>query len=225
MKKIALTTLLLAFVLHAMAKFEPNTKWPYLYENFTDGVVYATDMTKSEGKLNVHLSGNVLHYIGKDGKVYQSTDKNVARVEIGADAYLFIDHSLMQVVGTEGNNVLLKYTKAEFSRIQSGNAGAYGADLNSSSAQQLSSLELGGMNTPELGKMLQEKNDGAEIPLSVEYFFIIDGKRIAADKRSVGDSLGEAKATAWKTFQKENKIKWKKEDSLLTILKFLSEQK
>ncbi len=225
MKKIALTTLLLALVLHAMAKFNPNTKWPYLYENFTDGVVYSAEMTKSEGKLNIHLSGNILHYIGKDGKVYQSTDKNVSRVEIGADAYLFMDHSLMQIVGTEGKNVLLKYTKAEFSRIQSGNAGAYGADLNSSSSQKLSSLELGGMNTPELGKMLQEKNDGAEIPLSIEYFFVIDGKRIAADKRSVGDCLGDAGAAVWKAFQKENKIKWKKEDSLLAVLKFLSEQK
>ncbi len=222
MKKMLLIPCLLAVALQVMAKFDPNTKWPYIYENFTDGVVYSTDMTKSEGKLNVHLSGNVLHYIGKDGKVYQGTDKKVARVEIGKDAYIYVDHSLMQVVGSEGKNVLLKFVKAEFSRIQNGSGGAYGADLNSSSSRQLSSLELGGMNTPELGMMLQEKNDGAEIPLATEYYFVIGGKRILADKKEVADFLGTSRAAEWKTFQKENKIKWKKEDSLVAVLKFLS---
>lgn len=222
MKKMLLIPCLLAIALQVMAKFDPNTKWPYIYENFTDGVVYSTDMTKSEGKLNVHLSGNVLHYIGKDGKVYQGTDKKVARVEIGKDAYIYVDHSLMQVVGSEGKNVLLKYVKAEFGRIQSGSGGAYGADLNSSSSRQLSSLELGGMNTPELGMMLQEKNDGAEIPLTTEYYFVIGGKRILADKKEVADLLGSSRAAEWKTFQKENKIKWKKEDSLVAVLEFLS---
>ncbi len=222
MKKVLLVPCLLAIALQVMAKFDPNTKWPYIYENFTDGVVYSTDKTKSEGKLNVHLSGNVLHYIGKDGKVYQDTDRKVARVEIGKDAYIYVDHSLMQIVGSEGENVLLKYTKAEFSRIQSGAGGAYGADLNSSSSRQLSSLELGGMNTPELGMMLQEKNDGAEIPLTTEYYFIIGGKRILADKNKVADFLGSSRIAEWKTFLKENKIKWKKEDCLMTVLKFLS---
>lgn len=208
--------------MNAMAKYEPNTKWPYIYENFLDGVVYSSSMQKSEGKLNVHLSGNVLHYIGKDGKVYQGSDKNVARVEIGSDAYIYVDHSLMQIVGTVGKNVLLKYTKAEFSRMQSGNGGAYGADLNSSATNKLSSLDLGGLNTPELGKMLQEKDEGAEIPLSVEYYFIINGKRIPAEKNDIANLLGNEKAEEWKLFQKNNKIKWKKEDSLMTVLKYLS---
>lgn len=222
MKRILLMPLLLAVALQVMAKFDPNTKWPYIYENFTDGVVYSTDMTKSEGKLNIHLSGNTLHYIGKDGKVYQGNDKKVARVEIGDDAYIFVDHSLMQIVGSEGKNLLLKFTKAEFSRVQSGGGGAYGSDLNSSSSQKLSSLDLGGMNTPELGKMLQEKNDGAEIPTVTEYFFVIGDKRFAADKNHVAEFIGSSKANEWKAFQKENKIKWKKEDSLLAVLKYLS---
>lgn len=205
-----------------MAKYEPNTKWPYLYENFMDGVVYSPDMQKSEGKLNIHLSGNVLHYVGKDGKVYKSDERKIGRVEIGKDVYLLIDHSLMQLVGQEGKNMLLKFTRAEFSRVQSDNGGAYGASLNSSSTNKLSSIDLGGLNTPELGNMLQEKEDGAEIPCSIVYYFIIDGKRIEANKNEVSNFLGTAQAENWKTFQKTNKLKWKNEDSLLSILKFLS---
>ena len=222
MKKLMLIMGLVFSTLMASAKYEPNTKWPYIYENFTSGTIYSTNNMKSEGKLNIHLSGNVLHYIGGDGKVYMSDDRKISRVEIGKDAYIYIDHYLMQVVGSVGEQVLLKYTKAEFSRMQSSTSGAYGTDLNTSSSRQLSSLDLGGLNTPELGKMLQERNDGAEIPLSIEYFFFMDGKKVEAKKSDVIDYLGADKADDFNKFVKENKIKWKNEDSLIAVLKYLS---
>lgn len=223
MKRWMSLTCMLMLVITCMAKFEPNTKWPYIYENFLDGVVYSPDMQKSEGKLNIHLSGNVLHYVGKDGKVYKSDDNKISRVEIGQDVYLVVDHSLMQLVAQEGKNLLLKYMRAEFSRIQSDNGGAYGASLNSSSTNKLSSIELGGLNTPELGHLLQERSDGAEIPVSIVYYFIVDGKRIEANKNEVTKWCGEEnKSEDWKTFLKANKLKWKNEASLKSILQYLS---
>ena len=50
MKKMLLIPCLLAVALQVMAKFAPNTKWPYIYENFTDGVVYSTDPSRERGK-------------------------------------------------------------------------------------------------------------------------------------------------------------------------------
>lgn len=222
MRKTIVTFCLLLFVVAAFAKYEPNTKWPYLYENFTQGVIYSTDKQKSEAELNVHLSGNVLHYIGKDGRVYQSDSKGIARVEIGSDAYIFNDGKLMQIIANEGTNLLLKLQKGDFDRMQSGSGGAYGSDLNSSASKSLTSLELGGMNTPEHGKMLQEKNDGSYIPMSTVYYFVIDGKTIEATKSSVFDYVGKDKEDALKQFVKENKIKWKNTESLEKVLEYLS---
>ena len=222
MKRLLFIISLVCLPLLAKAQYEPNTRWPYIYENFTEGTAYSSDNTKSTLQMNIHLAGNVLHYIGKDDRIYRADDNKITRVEIGGDAYLFINHQLMQLIGSHGNNVLLKLQDADFSRMQSAGVGAYGSDANTLATSQKSSLDLGGLNTPELAKMLLEKEDGAIIPLVTRYYFIIGDKRIEASKGSVEKLIGEAREKDFKAFLKTNKIKWKNEESLMKILEYLS---
>ena len=222
MKRLLFIISLVCLPLLAKAQYEPNTRWPYIYENFTEGTAYSSDNTKSTLQMNIHLAGNVLHYIGKDDKIYRAEDNKITRVEIGGDAYLFINHQLMQLIGSHGNNVLLKLQDADFSRMQSAGVGAYGSDANTLATSQKSSLDLGGLNTPELAKMLLEREDGAIIPLVTRYYFIIGDKRIEASKGAVEKLIGEAREKDFKAFVKTNKIKWKNEESLMKILEYLS---
>jgi len=224
MRKLVLTMAWLASVITvSAAKYEPNTRWPYLYQDFTKGVVFFEGNQKSsQMDLNIHLMGNVLHYIGQDGKIYKNDDQKVTRVEIGDDAYIFSDHKLVKILANEGTNLLVLLTKANFDALQQ-SSGAYGASLNSSATRDLSSLDLGGLDTPELGKMLQEKNDGRTIPMVQQYFFIIGGQQIEATKKGVEKFVGEAKADALKQFLKEKKTKWKDELSLAQLLQFLAQ--
>ena len=224
MKRLLFIISLVCLPLLAKAQYEPNTRWPYIYENFTEGTAYSSDNTKSTLQMNIHLAGNVLHYIGKDDKIYRAEDNKITRVEIGGDAYLFINHQLMQLIGSHGNNVLLKLQDADFSRMQSAGVGAYGSDDNTLATSQKSSLDLGGLNTPELAKMLLEKEDGAIIPLVTRYYFIIGDKRIEASKGAVEELIGEAREKDFKAFVKTNKIKWKNEESLKKILEYLSKE-
>ena len=213
---------MLIIALAAMAQYEPNTKWPYIYENFTNGTAYSSDNTKSTLQMNVHLAGNVLHYIGKDDRIYRADDSKITRVEIGSDAYLFINHQLMQLIAAKGKNVIVKLADPDFSRMQSAGGGAYGSDSNTLATSRKSSLDLGGLNTPELAKMLLEKDEGAAIPIVNRYFFIINDQRIEASKGAVEKYLGESNEKEFKAFLKANKIKWKNEESLKQILYFLS---
>lgn len=208
----------------AMAQYEPNTKWPYLYSDFTEGTAYSSDNTKSALQMNVHLAGNVLHYIGKDGKIYRAADNKISRVEIGEDVYIFVNHRLMQLLANSGNNVLLKFVEADFSRMQSSGGGAYGADANTLATSKKSSLDLGGLNTPELAKMLLEREDGAAIPLVTHFYFIINDKKIEASKNSVEKFIGDDKLKDFKMFAKSNNIKWKNVDNLKLVLDYLSQQ-
>ena len=203
-------------------KYEPNTKWPYVYENFTPGTIYFEGNEKSSSDLNIHLWGNVLHYVKDDGKIYQTDDKKVMRVEIGDDAYIYSDHKLVLLVAAEGTNLLVKLTRGDFDALRNSGGGAYGSSLNSSATKDLSSLdfELGGIGQVDLGLMLQEKKDGA-IPIVDQYFFIIGGQQVEATKKGVEKFVGDANADALKQFLKENKTKWKKEDSLKQLLSFL----
>lgn len=219
---ILMLTLVASLTVQAQ-KYEPNTKWPYVYELFIPGTIYFEGNEKSSADMNIHLWGNVLHYVKDDGKIYQSDDKKVIRVEIGSEAYIYSDHKLVRIIANEGTNLLVKLTKADFDAMRSGSGGAYGSSLNSSASRDLSSLgfDLGGLNNPELGLMLQEKRDGRAIPISEQYFFIIDGQQIDATKKGVEKFVGDAKAEALKQFLKTNKIKWKNAESLTQLLKFL----
>ena len=206
------------------AQYSPNTKWPYLYENFTPGTIFFESNEKTSADLNIHLWGNVLHYITKDGRIFQSTEQKVVRVEIGPDAYIFSDHRLVRIIANEGTNLLVKLIRGDFDAMRSAGGGAYGSSTNSSATRDLSSLgfDLGGLNNPELGLMLQEKRDGRSIPLVEQYFFILNGQQIEANKKGVEKYVGDAKAAELKAFLKENKTKWKNEDSLRQLLTFLS---
>jgi len=224
--KQAFTIIGLLFTLVVSAqKYVPNTKWPYLYEDFTLGTIYFESNEKSTSDLNIHLWGNVLHYVKADGKIYQSDDKKVVRVEIGDDAYIFSDHKLVRIVANEGTNLLVKLTRGDFDAMSSSGGGAYGSSLNSSATRDLSSLgfDLGGLDQPELGLMLQEKKEGRDIPLVEQYFFIIGGQQVEATKKGVERFVGDVRADALKQYLKANKIKWKKEDSLKKMLSFLAE--
>jgi hypothetical protein len=212
-----------ATLLTAMAqKFEPNTKWPYLYEDFTPGTIYFEGNQKSTADMNIHLWGNVLHHVKADGKIYQSDDRKVIRVEIGSDAYIYVDHQLVRIIANEGTNLLVKLVKGDFDAMRSSGGGAYGSSLNSSASRDLSSLgfDLGGLDQPELGLMLQEKKEGRTIPLVDKYFFMVNGQQVEASKKGVEKFVGEARAEALKEFLKVNKTKWKKEDSLKQLLSF-----
>jgi hypothetical protein len=219
MRKL-LVLFLLFLASSAMAQYVPNTHWPYVYENFVDGTIYFSNNQKSSAKLNIHLWGNVLHYVSKDSKIFESSDKDVIRVEIGNDAYMYGDHKLMQIIAEKTNCVLLKLTKADFDSMFSG-SGAYGSSLNSSATKDVSSMDLGGMDKPELGKMLEEKKDGREIPLQYQYYYIIKGKLVDASKKDVSLLLDKNEIQEFDKFLKTNNIKWKKESSMIDVLNFL----
>ena len=220
MKKVLLSIIMALFTLTVSAQYEPNTKWPYVYEHFTDGTIYFDGNKKTAAQLNIHLLGNVLHYISPDGKIFQSSDKDVVRVEIGDDVYLFCGKRMMKLCASKGDDALLKLEKGDFDSLIEG-TGAYGASLNSSAARDLSSLDLGGLDKPELGRMLQEKNDGSIISVKPDYYFIINGEQVEATKKGLDKYFKDSKADEWKAFQKANKIKWKDAESLAKILDFI----
>ena len=205
-------------------RYVPNTNWPYLFENFASGTIYFEGNQKTSADMNIHLWGNVLHYVDKDGKILQSNAQNVVRVEIGTDAFIYSDRKLVKILANEGTNLLVKLIRGDFDAMRSAGGGAYGSSSNSSATRDLSSLgfDLGGLNNPELGLMLQEKHDGRSIPLVEQYFFILNGQQIEANKKGVEKYVGDAKAAELKAFLKENKTKWKNEDSLRQLLTFLS---
>jgi hypothetical protein len=199
--------------------YEPSTKWPYLYENFSNGVIYFSNNTKVNASVNVHLVQSSLHYL-KGELIFQVEPKDLIRVEIGNDAFIYIDNQLSRIVNHQANNLLIIVTKVDFDAMAKP-SGAYGMSTSSSATRDLSSLEISGLTNNNHRKMLIEKEEGKSLPLKVDYYFVIDNKTINASKKNMEKELNPELHAKFKIFLKQNKMKWRNEEHLINLLRFL----
>ena len=210
---------MMAVVAIAANAFTPNTKWPYMLEDFQEGTLYRAG-EYSVAQFNIHYMGNVLHYVNpKDNKIYEAKQNDMDSVVIGVQKFVLADGKVMELVGEKGANQVLKYDYADFAMLNQG-SGAYGSSANSSATRQLTSIELAGMNNPMHGLLLQQKNDGNELFIRTKYFLRIGGQLVEANKKDVEKIVPADNKDAWKKFLKENKIKWKNAESLESVIAF-----
>lgn len=222
--RISILIVFIAICTNSYAQgYEPNTRWPYLYEEFTPGIVYMVGNMKMNCKLNIHLVGNVVHYVGDDDKIYKMKDEKILRVEIGDDAYIIYHHEMMKIVSVADSLLLLNITRGDFNSMLEGQ-GAYGSSLNSSATKSLSSLGLGGFGNPDLAQLMDKRYEGEVIPLVDCYYFLLNGTLIDATKKGVLKYFGDNRSAEMKEFFKQNKVKWKDSESLTFLLSFIAKQ-
>lgn len=218
MKKV-LSAVTMALVALSAYAWTPNTKWPYLLEHFTEGTLYR-GKDYSEAKFNIHLQGNILHYINPtDDKIYEAKQNDMDSVVIAGATYVVNKGEVLEVVGRYGDNLVLKLEYGNFDPLFSA-SGAYGSSLNSSASEKWASLDLAGKNNPRHGLMLQEKDDGRTFTTRTKYFLRIGKITVEAKKGDVEDLVPAERKDAWKQFLKQQKIKWKKPESLVKVLEF-----
>lgn len=203
------------------AGYVPTTKWPYLYEEFVDGTVFFSGGKKAkQQKLNIHLQQGALHYLDGD-KVLQSISSDVEKVRIGNDLFIRMDGEWVRLVKLEKEIALVKAVRADLEALSKNASGAYGMSSDVSAVDRLTSIQLGGISNLSHQQMKVEKNDGEELPLLEKYYFVFGDKKILeATRKGIEKSLTDADKVRLKTFVKENKIKWKEEDSLMRLLDF-----
>lgn len=222
MKKTFISFLMvMGYLLPITAQYAPNTKWPYLFDNFQEGTIYMVNNQKTEGKVNIHLLGSALHYLNNE-QVLQADLKDVSHVEIGSRTFIPDDNKIMEVIAKKGSYSILKLITGDFESLLS-SGGAYGSSSNTSATRDLSSLDIGGLNNPNHGLMLQEKTDGREVPLVIKFYLQTKDKQLfPANRKDIEKSLNEEQKVKWKVFLKSHKVKWKDEQRLAVILNFFN---
>lgn len=202
------------------AEFIPNTLWPYVYEDFCPGELVLKNGDKVRASFNIHLQEGELHYL-KDDNILFVAIARIKEVTIGSDRYMPSEGKMKRIVSQEGENCLLKSILGDFESLLVG-TGAYGASANTQAVRNLSSIEIGGKSIVNHAVLLQNKDGGKELPTIQEYYLFIGGKCVPANKKEVEKSLIVDKE-GWNTFLKENKIKWRKQESLVEVLHYFSE--
>lgn len=202
----------------------PTTTWPYIYGEFTDGVVYLSKKGQKEGKFNICLDGCVLHFIDKE-LVKSHSSAEVLSVRIGNDIYQNVGGKLLKVLDKSDKCLVVQESEIDFAALNSTEA-AYGSSSTTLGNMSLSSAEgIGGSNTSASLNHMELKHNrdaGKELPLIVKNYIFVKGHKIFCTKKDVMD-LAPDKARM-KQFFKENPVKWKEPHSVLAVGDFLYDQ-
>ena len=197
--------------------------WPYLYNDFTEGMIFFRSGSTETRFLNIHVYENRLHFIDGENISELKSTGNIAKVEIAQVCFVPYAGSFYQLLskGDSGVSLVLLTTGNFESLLQS--SGAYGSSANSNSTQQLSSIEgtwrAGGTNHMNVKN---NKSAGKEIPLVKKYFYLSGIELIPAKAKDVEKSLDDpAQKKAFTAFVKANKINWNRPDDLVKLLEVL----
>lgn len=197
--------------------YKPTTTWPFLYENFKNGKVYFSDMSKTkEQTLNIHLQHSTLYHI--DGEnILQSNPKDIIKVIIGDDSFIYMNGELVRLIKGENNKMaLVKSVKADYKSLIK-NEGAYGMSSEAASSQKMNALTNINFTMAKI-----EKSEGQTLPLDTKYYFIINEKIIQATQKEFEKGLTDDGKKQLREYTKKNKIKWKDEEGLIKIYDYLN---
>ena len=202
---------------------EPTTTWPYIYSDFKSGELKPLSGAPIQGAFNIHVLESRLHFI-EDGMIREMKPSEVLSVKVGDDYFASVSGKMMKVLAKSDNGLIAEEVLVDVARLNT-TGGAYGSSSNSIATQALSSLEgIGGtrsnMNHMELKNA---KDEGSPLPVIVKRYLVFPGYVVYATKADVSKLVGIDKDEL-NSFIKENKIKWKDENSLIKMLDFICEK-
>ena len=220
MKKFLLAVLCFAAALTLRAQ-EYSTSWPYLYPEFKEGTVYLTDGSKLVFNLNVHILHGRLHYVDK-GVIKEAVPDNLLLVKIGEDEYMNVDGSIMKVVAQNDKGLIAALQLGDFDKLRD-TGGAYGSSTTSSATRRLTSIDVAGKVNQNHMELWESRHSGELVDLVSTYYIVTPEKTVEATQKAIRETLDDAGKDAFKKWLKQNKIKWKNPESLLTLTDFLNQ--
>ncbi len=225
MKRIALfiaAMFLLACFASNAQQYEPRDSWPYVYENFVEGVVSTgSDDAASAGHFNVVIFDGSLMYIGKDGNVMSADMSRVNSARLGSDIYINIRGKLYLIQAAVNEGLVLLGKELDQDKLDRVNIG-YGVSSATSSDKNIVVLLSGRMHTVtrHISQSEKEKYDGMVLPVRDTRYLYVKGHLIPATKSEVLSTPGLDKKAA-KAFMKKEKIRWKDASSLSRLVVFI----
>lgn len=218
MRKIILVTIVSLLASIVLPAQECSTTWPYLYPQFTNGVVHLVGGSKIQHQLNVHVQKGRLHYI-ENGIVKEAMNKDIFFVQIGGDRYNVVNGDVMRVVASKEGGFVAAHYVGDMDKLRE-TGGAYGSSSTTQATRLLTSIDMVGANTNHM-EMWQNRHNGESISLICKYYIVVGHNVYPASRKGVETFLSDDRKADFKVFLKENKIKWKEPESLIKLVDFL----
>ena len=221
MRKFFAAFIVSFFVLAASGQDAVMSSWPYLYPEFAQGTVLMKDGKQYERELNIHVSKGRLHFID-GGNIKEADSDDIALVELNGDRFTGLDGHVVKGVGDLEKGFVAVRTSIDYQKMNETD-GPYGTKVDAGATLTMTTFDLTGVSS-SYTELQRNRNEGVQLPLKNDYYLVAGGKVINASKKAVENSLDAAGKAAFKTYQKQNKIKWQDSGSLLLLVDFLNGQ-
>lgn len=244
MKKHLLFTLIVLCLLSAVAvsaqsrapkEYAPTTSWPFLFDDFYDGVILVADDTVSQAKVNFHLRAESLFCVDKEGKIARVAFANMNGVVVNSRVYRFINGKPMLQVYEEEDAMLVRSRFIDYDLMDQGymqGLAAYAREnfdvairANWNNHLDYSNIHMPGEFNEEYVTLFGNRSSGQELPVKDRFYFVIKGQVIPADKSGCMDVLDKQGRKQFGEYLKSHKLKWKTVSDLVAILQYLKTAK
>ncbi len=223
MKKLLLATVIASITTGAFAHdYTPTEGWPYLFQEFTEGIVYYDNDKAESAALNIHLLSNVLHFTDGENIMMVKDVQHIDSVVINEDVYLRKGNLYVKRMYHTPRMVVGRTCECDVNAIND-SSGAYGISTTSAATQNVASFrDHGNMAAMRYQDMINNRQGTSELQTIDRTILVIDDREICqATKNGINGILDKEQKKAFKAFLKENKIKWKELDSLVLVVNFL----
>ena len=97
------------------------------------------------------------------------------------------------------------------------------ATCSPAATRKLTSIDVAGKVNQNHMELWESRHNGELVDLVTTYYIVTPAKTVEATQREIRNSLDDAGKEAFKKWLKQNKIKWKNPESLLTLTDFLNQ--
>ena len=214
---------MLLISLSAFAQYEPTTKWPYIYQDFTPGQIQLTKTAAKQGVFNIHILHGRLHFIDKE-LIREVNPVEIVSAKIGEDLYVNSGGKMMKVLAHKDNVFVVEGIEVDMNQLNA-TGGAYGSSSTTLATTALSSIEEIGTGAAAMNHMelKNSKDEGRILPLITKRYIVFPGHVIYAAKKDIMNIAG-ADSDETGAFMKEQKIKFKDAQSLLKLGIYLNDK-
>lgn len=180
----------------------------YLMKDFSNGIIYFKDNTKSQGVLNYSLLHEQVHFIDSMGRILSLSDfSNVKYISIGEKLLINDQRYGVLEVSISGEYAFLLKRRLRLLNGGKTNRGAYGTPGSTASISEVDKLQAGNILSADLLAYYKDYTYNNPDDLKYEEIYYIQYKnriKEITDIKSIYRSISKEKQQSFDTFFLDN---------------------
>jgi hypothetical protein len=202
-------------LLKAQVKYSEKItdKWPYLYEEFQEGILYFDQGKVSKASFNVDVANHTLIFFEEDQKLKSISKTITIDSLVLAKAKFYKVDDMYEVIAQKGNKALLRKVRIDLNAA-SETGGGYGTGSATDATTRLTSIDVSNYTGVAYDVMKLELGKGKAFETITGYYLTNDPKaepqratrNAFADLFPEADVKGEIKAGDLKLNKAEDLI-------------------